>query len=50
MPGISPSPSKRAETKIIHITVLHTNNANDIFFSIRKSRNKDYSHNFVTYR
>ena len=53
MPRISSSPSERAETKIIHITVLHTDyshNAKDIFFSIRKSRNKDYSHNCVTYR
>ena len=50
MPGISSSPSERAETKIIHITVLHRDNAKDVFFSIRKSRNKDYSHNCVTYR
>ena len=50
MPGISSSPSERAETTIIHITVLHRDNAKDVFFSIRKSRNKDYSHNCVTYK
>ena len=47
---MSSSPSERAETKIIHITVLHADNAKDIFFSIRQSRNKDYTHNCVTYR
>ena len=34
MPRMSSSPSERAETKIIHITVLHTDNAKDVFFSI----------------